>query len=136
MGFVAAKCTQCGANIKVDESKDSGICSHCNTVFVMEKVINNYNSIVNNNHNNRGATIVGDNELNKLLDAAKGFKRLGQIENAYKTYMRIAQEYPQKFDGWWGLVSCKLSLSVEKNKSLSLWEMATTFNFEEIASEY
>lgn len=136
MGFVAAKCTQCGANIKVDESKDSGICSHCNTVFVMEKVINNYNSIVNNNHNNRGATIVGDNELKKLLDAAKGFERLGQIENAYKTYMRIAQEYPQKFDGWWGLISCKLSLSVEKNKSLSLWEMATTFNFEEIASEY
>ena len=42
MGMVAAICTQCGAAIEVDESKEAGICSHCGTAFITEKVINNY----------------------------------------------------------------------------------------------
>lgn len=48
MGLVAAKCTQCGANIEVDDTNDAGICKYCGTAFVTEKVINNYN-ITNNN---------------------------------------------------------------------------------------
>lgn len=47
MAFVEAKCTNCGANIQVDESKDAGICPFCGTAFVTEKVIRQ--SIVNNN---------------------------------------------------------------------------------------
>ena len=39
MGFVAAKCTECGANIEVDETKDAGICEYCGTAFVTEKAI-------------------------------------------------------------------------------------------------
>ncbi len=123
MGFIAAKCTQCGANIQVDESKDAGICSHCNTAFVTEKAINNYNSFVTNNHNYAGATIVGDNELKKWLDAATGFEKLGDIESACKTYKKITQEYPQEFDGWLGLTSCCMHLSVENKRYLSPWEI-------------
>lgn len=50
MGFVAAKCPQCGANIEVDSTKDAGICKYCGTPFVTEKVINQYQ--VNNTTNN------------------------------------------------------------------------------------
>lgn len=28
-GFIAAKCTQCGANIEVDDTKEAGICKYC-----------------------------------------------------------------------------------------------------------
>lgn len=42
MAFVAAKCTQCGANIQVDDERDAGFCTHCGTPFVTEKVIHNY----------------------------------------------------------------------------------------------
>lgn len=52
MGMVAAKCTQCGANIQVDETREAGICPHCGTPFVTEKVINNYNYEVHNTVNN------------------------------------------------------------------------------------
>ena len=44
-GFIAAKCTQCGANIEVDDTKEAGICKYCGNAFVTEKVINNYNTI-------------------------------------------------------------------------------------------
>ena len=42
MGFIPAKCTQCGAEINVDDSMEAGICEYCGTAFVTEKVINNY----------------------------------------------------------------------------------------------
>ena len=48
MSLIPAKCTECGANIEVDESKEAGICSHCGTAFVTEKVINNYQTTNNN----------------------------------------------------------------------------------------
>lgn len=42
MPFVPAKCTECGAILKVDQSKDAAICQHCGAAFVVEKAINNY----------------------------------------------------------------------------------------------
>lgn len=55
MSLVAARCTQCGANIEVDPTKEAGICPNCNTAFIIEKAINNYN--VNYNINNANITI-------------------------------------------------------------------------------
>lgn len=42
MGFIAAKCTQCGANIEVDKTQTAGICPYCKTPYVTEKAIQNY----------------------------------------------------------------------------------------------
>ena len=51
MGFIPAKCTQCGADIDVDDSMDAGICEYCGTAFVTEKVINNYIACDTDKHN-------------------------------------------------------------------------------------
>ena len=60
MGLVAARCTQCGAEIQVDDTRESGYCKYCGTQFITEKVINNYNTYITNNeiHNYAGATII------------------------------------------------------------------------------
>lgn len=47
MPIVNAKCTNCGANLTVDEVKDAAICQYCGSAFIVEKAINNYN-VVNN----------------------------------------------------------------------------------------
>ena len=59
MGLVATRCTQCGAEIDVDENKESGICRYCGTPFITEKVLQEFNTYVTNNeiHNYAGATI-------------------------------------------------------------------------------
>ena len=57
MSFVAAKCTQCGANIEVDDSKDAGTCRNCGTAYVTQKAIHNYNISNNLNVNTTGNTI-------------------------------------------------------------------------------
>lgn len=77
MSLVPAICTQCGAQIEVDDSHESGICKYCGTAFITEKVINNYttnitNHIVNNN-NFAGANVAINNDSNieGLLALAK-----------------------------------------------------------------
>lgn len=48
MPIVEAKCTNCGANLKVDSNKDVAICDFCGSSYIVEKAIQNY-SITNNN---------------------------------------------------------------------------------------
>ena len=43
MGLVVAKCTNCGANLEVDEKLDAAICPYCNSAYIVEKAISNYN---------------------------------------------------------------------------------------------
>ncbi|MCL2540435.1 MAG: hypothetical protein FWE53_03320 [Firmicutes bacterium] len=54
MSLVSAKCTSCGASIKVDASKEAGICEYCNTAFITQKAVESHvNSLANNvNMNN------------------------------------------------------------------------------------
>ena len=58
MGFIPARCTQCGAAIEVDDTKEAGICKHCGTAFVTEKAINNYNTYVTNNYDGANINII------------------------------------------------------------------------------
>ena len=47
MSFVQAKCPNCGGILAVDNSNDAALCPFCNSPYVVEKAINNYN-ITNN----------------------------------------------------------------------------------------
>ena len=44
MPFVEAKCTCCGAQLTVDNTKDAAICQYCGTPFIVEKAINHYHT--------------------------------------------------------------------------------------------
>lgn len=94
MGFVAAKCTQCGANIEVDESKDAGICKYCGTAFVTEKAINNYNTYITNNYDGATVNIIGGNVEN-LLELAEIAERAGNHTEANEYYSKILEIEPQ-----------------------------------------
>ena len=47
MALVNAICTNCGGTLKVDNTTDALICSYCNSPFITEKAINNYNTTHN-----------------------------------------------------------------------------------------
>ncbi len=61
MPLVNAKCTNCGANLNVDNTKDAAICQYCGSAFIVEKAINNYNITNNNNINANVVNIYGGN---------------------------------------------------------------------------
>ena len=92
MGFVAAKCTQCGANIEVDDTKEAGICKYCGTAFVTEKVINNYNTYVTNNNNFVGANInVMGMDIQNLIILGDSAYEAKNFEEANKYYSRALE---------------------------------------------
>lgn len=86
MPLVPAICTQCGANIEVDNTHEAGICKFCGTAFITEKAINNYtnyvtNNIVNNN-NFKGAFVT----INNSSDNIDGLLVLAKRELQAKYY--------------------------------------------------
>lgn len=87
MPLVAAKCTQCGANIEVDDTKEAGICKYCGTAFITEKAITNYNTYITNNYttnnNYAGASVtVVSTDISGLLEDAKKELVLHNFKNA------------------------------------------------------
>lgn len=44
MSIIPAKCTNCGASLEVDNTKDAAMCPYCGSAFIAEKAINNYNT--------------------------------------------------------------------------------------------
>ena len=63
MGLVAAKCTNCGVKIEVDNTQEAGICPYCGTAFIVEKAIHNYNI----NYNIENAQITVNHNLDKSV---------------------------------------------------------------------
>ena len=122
MPFVPAICTQCGSPIQVDDTKEAGICPHCGTAFITEKVVNNYvtNHVSNTNVTQtivknvygrekteaeeyvaRGLSYLG---LGKYLKAAKCFKSAvdrepGNIENHILLYRALTADFCLYYGG-------------------------------------
>lgn len=119
MGFVAAKCTECGANIEVDDTKEAGICKYCGTAFVTEKAIKNYNTYITNNNNFAGANInVVGADIDNLIVLAKNAQDVGNYSEAKDYYSRILEMQPMNSDALLGKgVSALYSSKLEDIKS-------------------
>jgi hypothetical protein len=78
MALVPAQCPQCGGNIKVDDTKEAGICEYCGTAFITEKAINNY--YVTNHINASVVNIINDAQDFEIV-AKKLIKYKGKSAN-------------------------------------------------------
>ncbi|MDR1094303.1 MAG: leucine-rich repeat protein, partial [Clostridiales bacterium] len=108
----AAKCTNCGANIEIDAAKDAGICPHCGTAFVSEKVIKNYNAAyydaVNYDdrtgiRNVRGAGTFESQE-HKYIKNADVFFQMKDYEKAGEQLNLAAGVDPSDWRVWFGFM--------------------------------
>ncbi len=101
MAFIAAKCTQCGANIEVDDTKDAGICPHCGTAFVTEKVINNYTVNIN-------ASVFNEEmSMENIYILARRAAENKNYDNAEKYYEMILLKDPSDWEANFGAVFYK-----------------------------
>lgn len=108
MALIAAKCTQCGASIQVDENCVTGICPHCGTQYITEKVINNYNvnysitKVINNNKE----------KADDLIEDGLTLWHLGEVNRALDIFRKVTVIEPRDFRGWFYVA--KLILETEK----------------------
>lgn len=93
MPLVPAKCTQCGANIEIDDTKEAGICKYCGTAFITEKAITNYNTYVTNNFAGANINVMGV-DVDNLIVLAKNAQDVGNYSEAKNYYSRILEVQP------------------------------------------
>ncbi len=102
MSIVAAKCTNCGANLEINQNLDAAVCPFCNTAFVVEKAINNYKVSIQNSSVN---IYTYDLSYDEKYENANSFLTI------HKEYLRSAELFeelvkldPNDYRGWWGVV--------------------------------
>ena len=78
MPLVAAQCTNCGAALQVDNSKDAAVCQYCGSAFIVEKAIHNYE--INNTYNI--GTVSGSN-AGGIIGYGVANSSTGTISNNY-----------------------------------------------------
>lgn len=107
MPLVAAKCTQCGANLEIDNALEAALCPSCQTPFVTERAISNYNTYNQNNYKIENAQLHINDEKsieNRLKNAEVFFKKHNDEEKAKKIFESVTDDAPDDYRGWWGLV--------------------------------
>lgn len=103
MALIPARCTQCGANIEVDDKREAGICKYCGTAFITTKAITYYNNTSEVNIQN-AKFYIHDNKVKESIDKAEAFIKLNETVRAMRVYEQLTNEFPQESRGWWGLL--------------------------------
>lgn len=107
MPLVPAKCTNCGAELKINSDNDACVCEFCHTPFVVQKAINNYNTYNKNIYNiqNANLNIENENSIERRLENADiFFNKIHNIEKAKELYRSVTEDAPGDYRGWWGLI--------------------------------
>lgn len=107
MPLVPAICTQCGARLEVDPNCEAAICKYCNTPFITEKAINNYNTTYVTNIGHLHADVVhinDDSSRDSRVKSGETFLKFNDYTSAEETFSKLTKECPYDYRGWWGLV--------------------------------
>lgn len=96
MALTAAICTQCGAQIQVDESKEAGICPNCGTAFITEKVIHNF--VTNNNFAGATINVQGGVDIENLYTLARRAVDANNKDDVLKYYGQIRERNPNDWE--------------------------------------
>lgn len=94
MALVPAICTQCGAQIEVDDTSETGICKQCGTAFIMQKVVNKYNAYITNNNNfDRANVNIVRSDIDENLKNIENLINIGKLYDAEKILKQISVKY-------------------------------------------
>ena len=96
MALTAAICTQCGAQIQVDESKEAGICPSCGTAFITEKVIHQF--VTQNNFAGATINVQGGVDTENLYTLARRAVETNNTDDVLRYYGQIREREPNDWE--------------------------------------
>lgn len=104
--LVPAKCTNCGGNLTVDPNQRQAVCPYCNTSFLVQQAITNYNVSINGPVNIASANITMDSRSeHTLLDKAKEYASCKKWSMAADYFIQALQINPSSIDARSGLLN-------------------------------
>jgi len=115
--LVPAICTQCGAEINVDNSNEALVCEFCNTPFIVEKAIQKYHIQHANIHTDNLNVFQGDNPAS-LLYRAQIELEYGQWKKAYDLADQALSKEPKNGDAY--LIMLLATRQCSKREDLQL----------------
>ncbi len=100
--LVPAICPNCGATLKIDDTKEAAVCTYCQTPFISEKSIQNFN--IQNTINIQNATIINQEESEDTI-LRRGITQLkiGHYDEAKATLTSMSKKFPNCWKCWYGL---------------------------------
>lgn len=101
MGIVAAKCSECGASLEINDARKEGFCPFCGTKYVTQDIIQH---TVNNNYvtqNIASAVFQGGDTVETLYGRFDAFCRIGDEVSARNVAETMCKKYPQKAVSWY-----------------------------------
>lgn len=98
MTLVAAKCPNCGGNLKVNPESQVTNCDFCGNTVIIEQAIKLYKGAVE--------TVKGQAEKERLLEMADDCLKNEFLSEAKKIYKSVCEDFPNDYRGWWGVIKC------------------------------
>ncbi len=103
MSFEAAKCPNCGAQLQLDNSMETGFCVYCGTKFIVHDAIQRMKIEVSGQVSMSGISTV-ENDINR----GKQCLTSKDWMNAFKFFVMALNKQANSFEAWHG---CLLSIT-------------------------
>ena len=115
MGLIAAKCSECGAPIEVDDTRKFGFCPNCGTKYVTQDVVQNFqqNYYTINQNKIENAVFQGGDTERTYFERFDAFRRLGQLAQARGVAEQMRKKFPQKAVTWYCSLYEAYELSID-----------------------
>ena len=94
MGLIAAKCSQCGAKIEVDDTSERGICLFCGCEYITEKIIQNFYNTTNVVNKIDNAVFRAGDTMEDLSARFDGFIKVDDWDNAFNVVNAMYKSFP------------------------------------------
>jgi hypothetical protein len=123
MPLVEAKCTSCGANLKVNSGSEASNCQFCGAAFIIEKAINHY-KITNEIRDSVVNIYSGDyKSADNYYEKGNALTKIGDYTTGMQVFTSMTRNFPGDWRGWWGLVLCgtKSGLSYPAMPQVPFW---------------
>ena len=105
MALVPAICTQCGAQLEVDNTQEAAICKYCGTPFIVEKAINQYTTNITNNFDNAIIHMEGF-DCENLLELAQFAYESKNYASAMESCDKILSVDTKNYKAWMLKAQC------------------------------
>ena len=110
MALTPVKCSQCGANLQIDNTRDIFFCSFCGTKMMVEKQYIEHSGKV---------SISGMASEDSLIERAFIFIGDGEFERADEYCERVLDANPKNWEAYLGKLLCTLNIKSKEELGLS-----------------
>jgi len=119
MPFLPVKCPNCGGNIELDDQREKGFCMYCGSQIV-------YKEAVQKMELSGVVSVKGVADKEKILQNAEIFVKLNEYKKASAILLRVTDDYPEDYRGWWQLakfaISCPFKAGIpDRMRELVMW---------------